>query len=56
MFSRMSIIRSTGNYSDKIERLRDAFDAADAVVIGAGAGGVRLRQPRRCHMQMTLSK
>lgn len=38
MFSRMSIIRSTGNYSDKIERLRDAFDAADAVVIGAGAG------------------
>ena len=37
MFSRMSIIRSTGNYSDKIEKLRDAFDAADAVVIGAGA-------------------
>ena len=34
----MSIIRSTGNYSDKIERLRDAFNAADAVVIGAGAG------------------
>ena len=34
----MSIIKSTGNYSDKIERLRDAFDAADAVVIGAGAG------------------
>ena len=38
MFSRMSITRSTGNYSDSIRRLRAALNAADAVVIGAGAG------------------
>ena len=38
MFSRMSITKSTGNYSDNIQRLRDALDKADAVVIGAGAG------------------
>ncbi len=38
MFSRMSITRSTGNYSDNIGRLREALDKADAVVVGAGAG------------------
>ena len=30
--------RSTGNYSDNIQRLKRAIDEADAVVIGAGAG------------------
>ena len=38
MSLRMSITKSTGNYSDNIKRLRDALDAADAVVVGAGAG------------------
>ena len=38
MFGRTSIIRSTGNYSDNIERLKKARDEADAIVIGAGAG------------------
>ncbi len=30
--------KSTGSYSDRILALREAIDAADAVVIGAGAG------------------
>ena len=38
MSSRISITRSTGNCSESIERLREAIAAADAVVIGAGAG------------------
>ncbi len=38
MCSRMSIIRSTGTYSDNIKRLKDAIQNAAAVVIGAGAG------------------
>ena len=38
MFSRTSITRSTGNYSENIKRLKDALDAAKTVVIGAGAG------------------
>ena len=38
MLSRMSMTKSTENYSDNIQRLRDALDKADAVVIGAGAG------------------
>ena len=38
MFSRMSITRSTGIYSDEVKRLKEALDAADAVVVGAGAG------------------
>ncbi|MDE6568414.1 MAG: Sir2 silent information regulator family NAD-dependent deacetylase [Lachnospiraceae bacterium] len=38
MFSRMSITKSTGNYSDKIEVLKDKLEAADSIVIGAGAG------------------
>ena len=38
MFSRMKITDSTGTYSDNIRKLKDALAAADAVVIGAGAG------------------
>ena len=38
MFSKMSITKSTGSYSDNIRRLKEALDKADAVVIGAGAG------------------
>ena len=38
MYSRMSITKSTESYSDNIQRLREALDKADAVVIGAGAG------------------
>ena len=38
MYGRTSIIRSTGNYSDNIERLKKAIAEADAIVIGAGAG------------------
>ncbi len=38
MFSRMSITRSTGAYSENIKRLKNALDIAEAVVIGAGAG------------------
>ncbi len=38
MFSKMSIMKSTGTYSDNIKRLKESLDTADAVVIGAGAG------------------
>ena len=38
MFSRIPITKSTGNYSDEVKRLKEALDAADVVVIGAGAG------------------
>ena len=38
MFSRIVTARSTNDYSEEIERLRSALQAADAVVIGAGAG------------------
>ncbi|MCR5604950.1 MAG: Sir2 silent information regulator family NAD-dependent deacetylase [Lachnospiraceae bacterium] len=38
MFGRMKIIKSTGNYSDEIDRLKKVIEEADAVVIGAGAG------------------
>lgn len=38
MFSRISTIKSTDAYSQKIECLRRAIDSADAIVIGAGAG------------------
>ncbi|MBR1857350.1 MAG: Sir2 silent information regulator family NAD-dependent deacetylase [Oribacterium sp.] len=31
-------MKSTGNYSDEIKRLKKAIEEADAVVIGAGAG------------------
>ena len=38
MFSRMSITKSTGTYSNEVKRLKEALDAVDAIVIGAGAG------------------
>ena len=38
MFSRMSITKSTEDYSDQISRLKSALESADAVVVGAGAG------------------
>ncbi len=38
MSSRTPITGSTGHYWDNIQRLREALDRADAVVIGAGAG------------------
>ena len=38
MFGRISTMRSTEDYSDKIKRLKSALDEADAVIIGAGAG------------------
>ncbi len=38
MSSRTPIIRSTGNCSDEIRRLKEALGTASAVVIGAGAG------------------
>ena len=38
MFSRMPITKSTGSYSENIEKLKAALETADAVVIGAGAG------------------
>lgn len=38
MSTKISIARSTGSYSDNIERLRAALNGCDAVVIGAGAG------------------
>ena len=34
----MRTTRSTDNYSDKLSRLKDKIAAADAIVIGAGAG------------------
>lgn len=38
MFSRRGITKSTGDFSEKIERLKEAVRDADAIVIGAGAG------------------
>ena len=38
MFSKIQITKSTGSCSDNINRLREALDKADSVVIGAGAG------------------
>lgn len=38
MFSRTSTIRSTTDFSQKIDRLRTALRDADAIVIGAGSG------------------
>lgn len=38
MFFKSSIITSTGSFSQKIQRLRQTLDEADAVIIGAGAG------------------
>ena len=38
MFSRILTKQSTAAYSAQVERLKQALDSADAVVIGAGAG------------------
>lgn len=38
MFSRMKITKSIEDYSVQINKLKEKLDAADAVVIGAGAG------------------
>lgn len=38
MFSKRSTTKSTGDYWEQIDRLKEAFKSADAVVIGAGAG------------------
>ena len=38
MFSRMRTEKYTRGFSERIDRLRSALDAADAVVVGAGAG------------------
>lgn len=38
MFSKMPITKSTGACSDNVKRLRETLEAADAVVVGAGAG------------------
>ena len=34
----MSVIKSTGTYSNEVKKLKEALVSADAVVIGAGAG------------------
>lgn len=38
MFSRIQTTKSTENFSDNIEKLKEKIRTADAVVIGAGAG------------------
>ena len=38
MFSRTKITKSTGGYSDNVQKLKKALDECAAVVIGAGAG------------------
>lgn len=38
MSGKISIMKSTENYSDSIKRLKKAIDEADAVIIGVGAG------------------
>ena len=38
MFSRNQTTKSTENFSDNIEKLKEKFHTADAVVVGAGAG------------------
>ena len=38
MFSRIQTTKSTENISDNIEKLKEKFHTADAVVVGAGAG------------------
>ena len=38
MFGRISMTKSTGSYSDNLQKLKTAIDEADAVVIGAGSG------------------
>ncbi len=38
MFSKIRTMKSTENFSDSIKRLKEKIAAADAIVIGAGAG------------------
>ena len=38
MFSRIWTMKSTGTYSDNINRLKEEIETADAILIGAGAG------------------
>ena len=38
MFSKISITKSTENYSEQINKLQEVLKSADAVVVGAGAG------------------
>lgn len=38
MYSKMQITKFTGPYSDEVQRLKEALNTAEAVVIGAGAG------------------
>lgn len=38
MFSKIQITKSTKNCSDKIERLKNEIETADAILIGAGTG------------------
>ena len=38
MFGRISMTKSTGSYSDNLQKLKTAIDEADAIVIGAGSG------------------
>lgn len=38
MFSKIKTIISTETYSDRIEKLKNALETADAVIVGAGAG------------------
>ena len=38
MFSRMSITKSTGDYSEQIKKLKEKIETADAILIGAGSG------------------
>lgn len=38
MFLKNSIITSTENYSEQIDRLKNEIETADAIVVGAGAG------------------
>ena len=38
MFSKTRITKSTEDYSGQVNKLKEKLDAADAVVIGAGAG------------------
>lgn len=38
MFSKMPITKSTQNYSEQIECLKEKLETADSIMIGAGAG------------------
>lgn len=38
MFSRTKTMKFTEDYSAKIDKLKEAIDNCDAIVIGAGAG------------------